>query len=371
MSTIVNMQALRRENGSPLRLGPKIKAGGEGTIYQIVGEAHLVAKIYHKYSPESATKLRCMLDNPPDDPTRRQGHISIAWPTERIFDLSSRCVGFLMPSIDTVHSYPLLQLYNPKDRRQTLPGFNWLYLLRTARNLASVLQALHDKGYVVGDLNESNILVTSTALVTVVDCDSMQVRGRNQVFRCMVGKPEYTPPELQGCNFSRVERFPAHDNFALAVMIFLILMEGRHPFTGVWQGANPPPTLDQNIKARNFPYANNSRLLPSRHALPFNFLPPSLQTLMRRGLTADRARRPSAGAWFHALHSLEGQLEVCRINTQHIYSEHLRTCPWCERKQLTVPSDVSSRSSYWLQKEFSGLPTSNYSTNGLYYLNME
>src|SRR2546421_3957219 len=305
------MILMRRENGSFLQLGQELDAGGEGKIYSIIGEPRLVAKIYHKPTAERTAKLDVMLAHPPDDPTRRQGHISIAWPTERVLDSQNRCVGFLMPYIDMNNSFPLLKLYNPQDRRKTMPGFSWRYLLRTARNFASILAALHKHGYVVGDLNESNILVTSTALVTLVDCDSIQVRGQHQVFRCTVGKPEYTPPELQGCNFSRVERFPTHDSFALAVMIFLILMEGRHPFTGIWKGTDPPPTLDQNIKARNFPYANNSRFLPPRHALPFNILPPSLQTLMRRSLTTNRARRPSAGRWFHALHSLEDQLEVC------------------------------------------------------------
>lgn len=339
----MNENSLRREKGKPLRLGREIDAGGEGKIYTVVGEPDLVAKIYHKYSSERAAKLEYMLANPPSDPTRFQGHISIAWPRERVFDSAGRCMGFLMPYIDTTNSFPLLKLYNPKDRRETMPGFTWLYLLRAARNFASVLQSLHDKGYVVGDLNESNILVTSTALVTLVDCDSIQVRNDQQIFLCPVGKPEYTPPELQGRNFSQVERTPSHDNFGLAILAFLLLMEGRHPFTGIWRGSSAPPTLEENIRTRNFPYLGNSQLLPPKNAVPFDILPRSLQRLMRRSLTWRSrfglffSRRPSARAWFRALRKLEQQLAICSVNRQHIYSNHLSHCPWCERVRLGIP----------------------------------
>jgi DNA-binding helix-hairpin-helix protein with protein kinase domain len=241
------MIRLKRKNGSNLILDPELAAGGEGKIYRVIEERNSVAKVYHKPKPEHAAKLHSMLSDPPHDPTREKWrHYSIAWPTEGLFDVQRNCVGFLMPYIDRANSVPLLKVYNPQHRRKTVPGFTWEYLLRTAKNLASVVAALHEKGYAVGDLNESNILVTRTALVTLVDCDSIQVpQGNtwifrflrqlplprlprlpwNKVFRCPVGKPEYTPPELQGCNFSEVDRTPDHDNFGLAVLIFLLLME--------------------------------------------------------------------------------------------------------------------------------------------------
>ncbi len=335
------MILMRRENGSLLQLGQELDAGGEGKIYSIIGEPRLVAKIYHKPTAERTAKLNVMLAHPPNDPTRRQGHISIAWPTERVLDSQNRCVGFLMPYIDMNNSFPLLKLYNPQDRRKTMPGFTWRYLLRTARNFASVLAALHKHGYVVGDLNESNILVTSTALVTLVDCDSIQVQGQQQVFRCSVGKPEYTPPELQGQDFSRIDRSASHDNFGLAVLIFLLLMEGRHPYTGIWQGTGNPPMISQNIQAGNCPYFESQVLTPPKNALPFDTLPPLLQHLMHQSFAENRPwffrRRPRAQAWLKALRNLEKQLTECRVNNQHIYSTHLDRCPWCERMRSGIP----------------------------------
>src|SRR5436305_1951244 len=98
------------------------------------------------------------------------------------------------------------------------------------------MDALHSRDYVVGDVNESNILVADTALITVVDTDSFQVRDPDgkTVFHCPVAKPEFTPPELQGRQLHDVDRVPAHDRFGLAVLIFQLLMEGTHPFAGIY-----------------------------------------------------------------------------------------------------------------------------------------
>jgi len=96
--------------------------------------------------------------------------------------------------------WPVFQIYNPGSRRHELPAFTYRHLLRTAQNLAAAVDVLHAHGYVAGDLNESNVLVADTALVTLVDTDSFQVRDPESgaVYRCPVGKPEFTPPELQG-----------------------------------------------------------------------------------------------------------------------------------------------------------------------------
>src|SRR5712691_4689158 len=90
---------------------------------------------------------------------------------------------------------------------------------------------------------------TDTALVTLVDTDSFQVCEPHNgvVYRCPVGKPEFTPPELQGCPFAQVDRAPEHDLFGLAVLLFQLLMEGTHPFAGVYQGHGDPPPYETRI----------------------------------------------------------------------------------------------------------------------------
>ncbi len=328
----------RASTQKPLILNDRIAGGGEGVIYTVDGITDIVAKIYKEPTPLRASKLQVMLANPPTDPMR-PSHISIAWPNDAILNAWGNCIGFLMPYIDPKRTIKLAKLYNPLDRQKTIPTFNWQYLLRTASNLACTLEALHKANYVVGDLNESNVLVSRSALVTLVDCDSMQVPYPGGVFRCSVGKPEYTPPELQGKNFSQFDRTPHQDTFGLAVLIFLLLMEGSHPFQQVWHGTGTPPSLQEHIQAGRFPYAGMLGHEPPPQALPWTTLPLLVRDLLLRCFVdgyRDPTLRPTAGEWHRVLSEVEKQLVQCHRNEQHWYGGHLETCPWCERARYMV-----------------------------------
>ena len=335
------MQYKRQTTGQRIELFPdlEIGSGGQARIYAVPGDPGLVAKVYREPRDEYARKLAVMLANPPSDPSAAQGHASIAWPLDLLLsqDKKPRVVGYIMPRAHA--STPILERYNPSLRRRECPLFNYLYLHRVARNLASVFHALHLRDYVIGDVNESNILVTDTAIVTLVDTDSFQVRDReqNSVFRCPVGRPEFTPPELQGKAFHYATRVPENDRFGLAVMIFQLLMEGTHPFAGIYTGNGDPPPYETRIAGGYFPYGA-ARLMyrPLPAAPPIEILPPALWELFSRCFEAGHATpaaRPDAQTWVLALREAEQNLALCAVNEQHRYGNHLSACPWCARRE--------------------------------------
>ncbi|GAB1542609.1 hypothetical protein NUACC21_52830 [Scytonema sp. NUACC21] len=335
------MQVLRclpNQKISNINLSVSLGRGGEACIYTLPTDTELVAKIYHKPNPAQGRKLEAMIANPPENPTASLGHISIAWPVEllRSPDGSRNIIGFLMPRIRGMR--PIIDFYNPRTRRQHCPLFNYQYLIRTARNLAAAFASLHASGYCVGDVNESNILVSDTALVTIVDTDSFQVRDVQNgiVYRCPVGKPEFTPPELQNKTFADCDRTFAHDLFGLSVLIFQLLMEGAHPFSGIFQGVGEPPPYEARIAAGHFTYSQKKRVpyVPTPIAPPWEILNPSLQELFLRCFEEGHYNpllRPSAQTWLLALAEAENALLTCTVNPQHRYSNHLEKCPWCER----------------------------------------
>jgi serine/threonine protein kinase len=316
--------------GKLIALGNELGRGGEATVYTTRTSSQAV-KIYHKPSEEKKRKLELMIARPPVDPTAKASHISIAWPTGLVKNEAGDVIGFTMPLVNTTKAIPLHQLYNPKVRRQRAPGITWQYLVRIARNLSAVVAALHDKGYVIGDLNESNVLVTDRALVTLVDCDSVQARDGKTIYRCTVGKGEYTPPELQGKVFEKINRSKHHDAFGLSVLLFLLLMEGVHPFSGVYTLEGDPPGLLENIRSKHSAYLQSKEFKPMPIAPSFGGLPNSLQRLFKRALGARPVRRPTAKMWLKELERLEQNLAACHKNQFHIYSDHLQKCPWCER----------------------------------------
>ena len=341
------MQVKRQSNGQLITIGSELARGGEGGIYDFPPDASLVAKVYHadKLKNIDGYKLQLMLANPPDDSAKSHGYVSIAWPVDLLLPISGsrQIIGFLMSRVQQVR--PIHDYYNPKTRRQNIPGFNYFYLHHTARNFAAAMSALHAKKYVIGDVNESNILVSETAMVTLVDTDSFQVRDfqQNKVYRCPVGKPEYTPPELQAKRFADYDRTPEHDLFGLGVLIFQLLMEGMHPFAGVYQGTEEPPPMETRILAGHFPYGTKKvPYRPGPMALRFEVLHPRLRELFvycfEDGHNNPQGR-PDARTWVKALDEAQKALVTCGVNSEHRYGGHLRDCPWCQRTKLNKGRD--------------------------------
>jgi tetratricopeptide (TPR) repeat protein/serine/threonine protein kinase len=338
------MQVKRQSDGQVINLGSEIARGGEGAIHPYPPDASLVAKVYHahKLKDIDIDKLQLMLANPPDDSVKKDhGCVSIAWPVDLLLSIngSQQIIGFLMPRVPMQQVRPIHDYYSPKTRREKNLGFNYFYLHRTARNLAGAMSALHAKQYVIGDVNESNILVYNRAMVTLVDTDSFQVRDFQQgkVYRCRVGKAEYTPPELQRKTFADYDRTPEHDLFGLGALIFQLLMEGMHPFAAVYQGTGEPPPTEKRILTGHFPYGTKKVPYgPAPNAVPFEVLHPRLRHLLvccfEDGHSKPQAR-PDAQTWMKALDEAEKALVSCGVNSEHRYGGHLRDCPWCDRKK--------------------------------------
>ncbi len=334
---------LRRADGDKIYIDETapLGKGGEASVYPVPEFPNWAAKVYldERATPERAAKLAVMRDHPPQVPIGSDDHVPIAWPVELLCDLKDRqrVVGFLMPRAYNVAE--IIDFYNPQRRLQVSPLFDYRYLIRAARNLAATVRALHARNYIVGDMKHANVLATDTALITLVDTDSFQVENEEtgQVYPCPVRTPEFTPPELQGKATGQEVLRPEHDNFGLAVLIFQMLMEGTHPFAGVYDGVDDPPAFEDRIAQGHFPYgANPGPYRPgTRTAPPFSLLPPPIQALFLRCFDEgfhDPSVRPTAQEWQTALDAAKRALSHCAENPSHWFSAHLDACPWCERK---------------------------------------
>jgi serine/threonine protein kinase len=347
-----------------ITLGREVGHGGEAAVYRVQGQANLLAKIYvPPIHPHYEPKVAWMKDHPPEEPDYSAAvdeHDALAWPIDLLYDRKGQFAGYLMPRIRG--GVTLLKAFNPRERAKNLP-FNHKYLHRTARNLAAAVASLHAKGYVVGDLHESNAIVTPQALVTMIDTDSFQVQAEvNEeavCYRCVVGKPEYTAPELQGKRLADVTREPEQDCFALAVLIFQLLMEGNHPFRSRWGRAGEPPPLEVKIARGLFPHVKPP---PDPVTVPPNVpsldtLHPGLSALMQRCFVdghKDPHLRPTAVEWRDRLEEAEAALVQCCKG--HYYSNLLVKCPQCEADERVAKRKAAARRqqginfSPWLQQ---------------------
>jgi TonB family protein len=332
----------RRSSGDAVTLDPalEIGAGGEARVLRVPGEDGLVAKLYRAPTLAHAAKLARMIEAPP----ALEGGAALAWPVDLLTDPNGgRFAGFLMPRAEGPR---IFELYNPVSRRHVAPLFDWGRLHRAGMGLAAAFDALHGHGYVVGDVNESNILVSpEDASVTLVDADSFQVRDplTGAVYRSGVGKAEFTPPELQGARFAEVDRAPEHDRFGLAVLLFLLLMEGTHPFAQRFEGDAEALPVEERIRRGLYPHARpDDDCKPPRLSPPVQTLHPGLQALFLRCFVqghADPAARPSAAEWRDALALAQGELRSCDENPRHLFAGHIPFCPWCHRARLLQGRD--------------------------------
>ena len=329
-----------------LRPDDELARGGEGVVYKIASHPDLVAKIYHPNEDKAyeTNKLKVMTDRPPQVRDAQTGHLFVAWPSALVYDARTRSevIGFLMPRVEKTGS--LFDYYTPKRRRREAPQIHYYNLCSVARSLATALSRLHEGQYVVGDINAANAYITEYEQATLLDADSFQVTDMSadpwEIYRCTVGVPEYTAPELQGISFDDVNRTIYSDRFALAVIVYQLLMEGAHPFSGIYTGAGEKPSKEACISRGYFAHsaARDVPLTPAPGALPWETLPEEIRELFLRCFDSGHAtphERPAPWEWESALDEAINSTAQCSANTSHWYFSNNSACIWCARHQAT------------------------------------
>jgi DNA-binding helix-hairpin-helix protein with protein kinase domain len=316
--------------GADVVLDEEIGSGGEGSVYRLRGSPAAVAKIYHAAaSADKASKLAALTA------VASPALTGVAsWPIRTVFSKRTKAtVGIVMPRVvqhDEIHT-----LYSPAHRKVTFPQADWSFLIRAARNCAVAFDVIHGCGHVIGDVNQGGILVSKRATITLIDCDSFQVRQGGHLFPCDVGVPHFTPPELQGRSFKGLHRTQDHDRFGLAILVFHLLFMGRHPFVGRFLGKGDLP-IEQAIVEGRFAFSQDAarmQMMPPPFALRLQDASTEIATLFERAfrLPANgQAARPAAAEWARALDALERSLIRCARYAAHKFHGSLAACPWCQ-----------------------------------------
>ena len=327
-----------------LRDSDRIASGGEGAVYSFAPRPDMVAKVYHASNLDAARrkKLDVMIAYPPTVRDDADGHVFVAWPDSLLRDRAGGdAVGFLMPRVDTgrtLHAY-----WIPALRSRAAPETSYADLCAIGRHFSETLDKLHGRGYVLGDINESNALVTDENRATLIDADSFQVTDHQErvVYRCEVGKQDYTAPELQGVRFGDVDRAVEHDRFALGVVIYQLLMEGQHPFN-LQKPSNVSLKQPECISQGYFAHGSSAPYGPEPTRVPFDSLHVDVQDMFLRCFESghhDPVQRPRPSDWASALDSALSDIEGCGVNAGHWQFRRSKTtrsssgCLWCERAQ--------------------------------------
>ena len=271
-------------SGKEISLSEKIAKGGEGEVYEIVGDSNNCIKVYYERirSPEKEEKLKYMVLNPPED---LQGIThKICWPKDVIYK-EGEFVGFLMPKAfdDSLLPYHLCQPLIPKKLssqwhttfdRKTFKGIT--SRLKLSVNIVAVVNRIHSiNKYIIVDLKPQNLLVTAFGKISIIDMDSVQIAQNEKIlFKAPVSTPEYTPPEASDIIKSKTPITKDWDTFSLGVLVYEILC-GIHPYVG---SAKPPfdslNTIQEKIK-KNLTHVTKGEsvfsILPPLHKTFYNY----------------------------------------------------------------------------------------------------
>lgn len=309
-----------------VQLGSLLGKGGEGAVYEVVGQPALVAKIYRADIPvERAEKLRAM-----SQLLTPELAALTAWPRDVLYGAGDKVVGFLMPKI---LAHDVHEIYGPKSRQQILPQADWRLLVRTALNTSRAFSVVHAAGILVADVNHGGVMVSEDATVRLIDCDSFQFTAGARTFLCEVGVEDFTPPELQGKAFRDVPRNANHDNFGLAVLIFRLLMLGRHPFAGKHLGKGDL-SLGEAIARCKYAYSREravTQMVPPPASPPVLTAGQEIVDLWEKAfsrLGMQPGQRPTAQQWVFALQRLETIFAKCPSHAGHYFARGVH-CPWC------------------------------------------
>ncbi|HEY1245140.1 MAG TPA: hypothetical protein VGF29_09950 [Hyphomicrobiaceae bacterium] len=312
--------------GDAYQLGAEVGSGGEGVIHAVARRPELLAKLYRRApSGFDVEKLDVLVRAATPD------LLSVAaWPTDCLKNGAGAVVGFVMPRV--LDGRPLYELYSPRSRVQHFPSADFRFLVHVAANIARLFAAVHQAGFIMGDVNHGNSLVRNDGTVAAVDCDSFQV-GDGARFPCPVGTELFLAPELVGQNLWTVRRTANHGAFGLAVLLFHLLFMGRHPFAGRFLGAGEMP-IEKAIAECRFAYSSDARrtkMAPPPFTPPITVAGPAAAELFERAFHPNgrTGGRPTAEDWVTGLEALQGSLAVCGAAQWHQYASSLGSCPWC------------------------------------------
>ena len=244
---------VKSSDGNEYYLGRKIAQGGEGSIYEFkksfsgnyvpskVVPKQCYIKIYHKNIMNQARidKIQLLIGN------KSLEIDGVCFPLAMIYNKESEPVGYVMKRASQNQEVYDLQrsLMIRPELEKVFYGWKRHNLVTVCLNIVNTINAIHKYNIVLGDINEQNILVDSNCQVYFIDTDSYQIEN----YPCPVGSATFTHPDILSQNYKTFLRKIEHERFAVATLIFKILLPGLSPYS--YQGGSNPAA---NVKDRNF-----------------------------------------------------------------------------------------------------------------------
>ncbi len=283
--------------GVPQNLDELLAKGGEGSIYPLRGRPEILIKVYHPdivakrgKSLQEKIDFMCQIEELKKD--RR-----LSWPLLSVYNKNKQWIGYAMYR---AKGQPMFKLAHTMLYKKHFPGLDRNRVTAYLINLLDLMRFLHNRGVMMGDCNLQNILCDpDSAAITLIDCDSYQLVIGNKFFPCPVGMADMTAKEQQGIDFSKIKRTEESEAFSFAIIMFMALMLGRHPYDIVGGSERA-----ENLRRGDFPYGKGNKGIPrGRWYNIWSHMPHKIKSLFIRTFMQgadDPSQRARLDEWLEA-----------------------------------------------------------------------
>jgi len=217
--------------------------GGEGKIYR--SYENLLVKIYsdEERRYETAKKIQRLMEL-----DLRNKYI--VWPKDIVYN-NNEFVGYVMEEIRDAKGLDMYRIYS-------FLNISYKERFKICIDLLNMINYLHERNILVGDLKFDNILITNKSKeLYIIDSGSFQLED----YSCGVFNAAYTHDNLKGKNLREVLRTLEEEYFPIYKILFEVIM-GKGPFYDFISGEvgseverhfHYPMEYENTIKDRNNP----------------------------------------------------------------------------------------------------------------------
>lgn len=330
---------LRLADGTMVRVGRLLGAGGQGEVYSVAlpdGSVkalkwYTLPNLYNKDGFYRSMQHRC--EWPPPS-------AAFLWPERLTERHPSGAFGYVMKL--KADGFIGLGDYFCVDRHPEAWFRSNMAKVNAALNIADCFNRLHMSGCCYQDINEGSFFIDPyTGQVELCDNDNVIVDGYGTG---LVGKPRYIAPEVLDGGIPTTNS----DRFAMAIVLYRIFMVD-HPFEGARSAAmaNTGRVSEDEIFGHGAVFCHDyeddsNRPVPALHpnsAYYWEQMPRALRdafaTAFSRRALEDPASRLSAARWKALLASVRAAMLTCKADPAaplHDYfaeAEAPAVCPRC------------------------------------------
>lgn len=322
-------------DASPSRLGSLLGEGGEGAVYEV--DRNTVVKIFDKdhLTRHRKEKIELLV-------SRQLRGKGMCIPSAIVTNSLGEFVGYAMPKASGREFQRTI--FNKRKFEKEFPAWKKTDLVDICISFLEQVQYLHSMNVILGDINPKNLMVDDRKSVFIIDADSWQLEG----YPSPVGTPMFTSPRMLGKSYSDDLRTMEDELFAVATMLFMIVMTGQFPYIRTGTDGD----MVQLIKEGNFAFQYENRNNKDQPNGDWKYMWSHIHkpvkdlfwhTFHKEGKRYNR--RPTATEWLDAFRTYKTYLGDKKSNFDPMSNDvypirnkafrpdtPIQDCPNCERK---------------------------------------